>query len=164
MKTVLVPIDFSRISPRVIDEAIVIARAIDGRLVLLTIVPPPAIVASEFALTDVAPESSLEAERDTAEKLAKLQKKLRDKGVTAHTIHQAGPPGERIVEQAERLDADYIVMGSHGHGAFYDLMVGSTTTRVLKQAACPVVIVPAGVRKPRQANVVAAPPREAVEV
>jgi nucleotide-binding universal stress UspA family protein len=34
------------------------------------------------------------------------------------------------------------VMGSHGHTAFYDLLVGSTTHAVLKRAKCPVVIVP----------------------
>ena len=164
MKTVLAPIDFSRISKRVIDEAIVIARAIDGRLVLLTIVQPPAIIASEFAPTEFATGFSLQAEKDATERLAELQKYLRDNGVTAHAIHQVGQPGARIVEQAERLDADYIVMGSHGHGAFYELIAGSTTTRVLKQAACPVVIVPAGIKKPRKANGVVAPQRDAVEV
>jgi nucleotide-binding universal stress UspA family protein len=34
-------------------------------------------------------------------------------------------------------------MGSHGHTALYDLIAGSTTTRVLKGAPCPVVVVPA---------------------
>jgi nucleotide-binding universal stress UspA family protein len=33
-------------------------------------------------------------------------------------------------------------MGSHGHTAFYDLLVGSTTHGVLMRANCPVVIVP----------------------
>ncbi len=32
-----------------------------------------------------------------------------------------------ILETADRLKADYIVMGSHGHTALYDLLVGSTT-------------------------------------
>jgi nucleotide-binding universal stress UspA family protein len=38
-------------------------------------------------------------------------------------------------------------MGSHGHGAFYDLLVGSTTQGVLKRATCPVVIVPTSKKK-----------------
>jgi nucleotide-binding universal stress UspA family protein len=33
-------------------------------------------------------------------------------------------------------------MGSHGHNAFYDLLVGTTTHGVLRKATCPVVIVP----------------------
>jgi len=35
------------------------------------------------------------------------------------------------------------VLGSHGHTAFYDLLVGSTTHGILLRAKCPVLIVPA---------------------
>ncbi len=48
-----------------------------------------------------------------------------------------------IVEQASELNAAYVVLGSHGHTAIYDLLVGSTTHAVLKKAPCPVVVVPA---------------------
>lgn len=143
MKTVLAPIDFSDISDRVIEQAITVARAIGARLVLLNIVQPPAVLTSEYTETDVATEFCTRAERDSAGRLVELQKRLRDAGVTAHAIHQVGPPGQRIVEQAERLDADYIVIGSHGHGAFYDLLVGSTTSRILRRAGCPIIVVPA---------------------
>ena len=47
-----------------------------------------------------------------------------------------------ILAQAKIEDADYIVMGSHGHTALYDLLVGSTTHGVLMRAGCPVVITP----------------------
>jgi len=40
-----------------------------------------------------------------------------------------------------------IVMGSHGHGALYELLVGSITQGVLKAAKCPVVVVPAAGKK-----------------
>jgi nucleotide-binding universal stress UspA family protein len=39
------------------------------------------------------------------------------------------------------------VMGSHGHTALYDLLVGSTTHGVLMRAQCPVVIVPSAKQK-----------------
>ena len=54
----------------------------------------------------------------------------------------SGSPIFRIAEEAKALKADYIVIGSHGHGAFYDLLVGSTTSGVLKKASCAVVVVP----------------------
>jgi nucleotide-binding universal stress UspA family protein len=47
-----------------------------------------------------------------------------------------------ILAQAKKLRADYIVIGSHRHSAFHDLVVGSTTSGVLKRAACPAVVVP----------------------
>lgn len=58
------------------------------------------------------------------------------------TKHVIGVPGRCIPEQAVELNADYIVLGSHGHGAFYDLVIGGTASRVLKEAHCPVVVVP----------------------
>jgi nucleotide-binding universal stress UspA family protein len=62
----------------------------------------------------------------------------------------SGVPAQVILEQAQKLSADHIVMGSHGHTALYDLIAGSTTTRVLKGAPCPVVVVPAQkVSRPR---------------
>jgi nucleotide-binding universal stress UspA family protein len=164
MKTVLAPIDFSDISRSVINEAVALARAIDARLVLLHVVQLPAIIGTGYETEDIAPGFHLETEHQAKRQLTDLQWKLRDEGVTAHVIHQVGSPGERIVQQAERLEADYIVMGSHGHGAFYDLIVGGTTTRVLKAATCPVVIVPAGTNPSLRAKALLGAPEELVDV
>ena len=142
MKTVLAPIDFSDSSRRVIDEAIQLARSIGGRLVLLNIVSPTSAFPSEFDSTGARAAYLAQAEKLAREELATLQRRLRDEGVTAHVVHLIAQPGPGILDQAERLEADYVVMGSHGHGAFYELIVGGTATRVLKQAKCPVVIVP----------------------
>ena len=49
---------------------------------------------------------------------------------------------EAILAKARSARAAYIVMGSHGHGAIYDLLVGSTTHGVLMNAPCPVLVVP----------------------
>jgi nucleotide-binding universal stress UspA family protein len=40
------------------------------------------------------------------------------------------------------LDAELIVLGSHGHGAVHDKFVGSTSQRAIHHASCPVVILP----------------------
>jgi universal stress protein A len=151
MKTVLAPIDFSELSRGVINEAVALARSIDARLVLLHVVQLPAVIGTGFEAEDLAPGFHLEAEQKAKVQLTDLQWKLRDEGVTAHVVLQVGTPGERILDQADRLEADYIVLGSHGHGAFYDLIVGRTTTRVLKDARCPVLIVPvaANVTRPK---------------
>jgi nucleotide-binding universal stress UspA family protein len=82
--------------------------------------------------------------------LARVQDYLTDKGIETDTLQFTGAPVPNILKQAEKLDADYIVMGSHGHTAFYDLLVGSTTHGVLLRATCPVVIVPAEKKKGRK--------------
>lgn len=156
MKTVLAPIDFSDASRRVIDEAINLARSIGGRLVLLNIVSPTSAFPSEFDSTGARAAYLAQAEKHARDELAALQRSLRDEGVTAHVVHQVGQPGPGILDQAERLEADYVVMGSHGHGAFYEIIVGGTASRVLKMAKCPVVIVPSGAKKPAKVSRLAA--------
>jgi nucleotide-binding universal stress UspA family protein len=142
MKTVLAPIDFSPVSRQVVDEAIAIARGHDARLVLLHVVQLAAVLGTGVTESDLPASFRLQVESDAVRQLSSLQRRLRDEGVTAHVVHQVGSPGERILDQADRLDADYIVMGSHGHGAFYDLIVGSTTSRVVTWSKCPVMIIP----------------------
>ena len=65
------------------------------------------------------------------------------------TVQRTGIPVTAILGRAASTKARYIVMGSHGHGAMYDLLVGSTTHGVLKKAPCPVLVVPPVTRRAR---------------
>lgn len=143
MKTILAPIDFSPVSDSVVDTAAALAETPETRLVLLNVVPPTPAAPGDFAGTDIAMRVLRDSDAIAAANLAAVQRRLHASGITAHVLHVIGPVVDRIVEQAERLEATYVVMGSHGHGAFYDLLVGSTTNGVLKRASCPIVIVPA---------------------
>lgn len=51
-----------------------------------------------------------------------------------------GRPSEQLCRAAH--DADLLVLGSHGHGAFHDALVGSTSLHVVRHAPCPVVLLP----------------------
>jgi nucleotide-binding universal stress UspA family protein len=51
-----------------------------------------------------------------------------------------GRPSERLCLAA--LDAELLVLGSHGHGAIHGTLVGSTSQHVIRHALCPVVILP----------------------
>lgn len=145
MITILAPIDFSSASQHVIRAAIKLASPLEARLVLLHVLPPLSRLGGDAALAESGAEFAVLVETDASRRLAKLQRELASEGVVAHAIHRRGNAGRCIVQQANRLAADYIVIGSHGHSAVYDLIVGSTTTRVLKDAGCRVVIVPPGI-------------------
>lgn len=56
-------------------------------------------------------------------------------------VVKRGNPVEKILEQVNENDYDLIVMGTHGHGAFADAMMGSTSRRVLRRCSKPVFIV-----------------------
>jgi nucleotide-binding universal stress UspA family protein len=142
MKTILAPVDSSPASHDVVTAATALAQAVGGRLVLLTVVQPPVFTAEYSVMMDNIAEITAIGERAAANHLAKLQETVAGSGLPVETVQQSGSPVTHIVEQADKYHADYIVMGSHGHTAFYDLLVGSTTHGVMKRARCPVVIVP----------------------
>jgi len=147
VKTILAPIDFSSITELVINQARTLARAFDGRVVLLHVMQPPVITSEYSPFIENIAEIVTVGEKAAAKQLAQLQERLMAEGIATETLQFTGAPVGNILTQAAKLAADYIVMGSHGHKAVYDLIVGSTTHGVLLRATCPVIIVPA--QKPK---------------
>jgi nucleotide-binding universal stress UspA family protein len=88
------------------------------------------------------PEIIPEDERQTSQ-LAKWQEEIAHDGIKVSLQEPTGVVAEEILNQADELNADMIVMGTHGHGAMYNLLVGSATKGVLKHSTHPVLLVPA---------------------
>lgn len=147
VKTILTPIDFSGTTDAVVGQAGALAKALDAQVVLLNVLQPPVITSEYGPFMENIGEIVLVAEKSAAKQLAKLQGELAEGGIKSEIQQLTGAPVTSILKQAEKLEADYIVMGSHGHTAFYDLLVGSTTHGVLLKSRCPVVIVPAQKKK-----------------
>jgi nucleotide-binding universal stress UspA family protein len=142
MKTILAPVDFSPATSGVVAAAAVLARSLEGRVVLLHVTQTPVMVADYGSfMVDMASVTEQTA-KAAAGKLDQLRDQLERDFVKADVVELTGIPVPLIIEQARKLVADYIVIGSHGHTAFYDLMVGSTTAGIVKRSSCPVVIVP----------------------
>ena len=73
---------------------------------------------------------------------SEMSAKLKDcKFIIDEILTIAGVPAEEILKQAERLDMDVIVMGTHGHGLFIDALMGGTARRVVNRSPIPVMIV-----------------------
>ena len=142
MKTIITPVDFSDASAPVIAASVELAKATKGELLLLHVVTPP-VVASEYGLVmENVSEIVQAAETASTQKLAEMLESLSNCGISVRSRQTVSSPVESILEVADEEKADYIVMGSHGHSALYDLLVGSTTHGVLDKATCPVLIVP----------------------
>ncbi len=143
MKTILVTIDFSDVTARVLEKATELAQALDGRLVVLHVIQPPVnLSASDPILVENTARITAAAEKAADKLLERLEKGLLLEFGPVVVRRVTGAPVTRIIEEAEALPADYIVLGSHGHTAIYDLLVGSTAHGVLKKSSCPVIIVP----------------------
>jgi nucleotide-binding universal stress UspA family protein len=163
MKTILVPVDFSPVSRRVLQEARKLAQLSRARIVLIHILKHP-IFATEYSallardaigMLTYPPEVIAASERAARAHLTKCCHELRKDGLAADQRIYEGIPGDEIVREAKKLQPEYIVIGSHGHNAFYNFVVGTTAGAVLKAAPCPVIIVtslPPLKRKTRRAG------------
>jgi nucleotide-binding universal stress UspA family protein len=143
VKAILAPVDFSGITDSVVTQAATLVRALGGKIVLMNVLQPPVITSEYGPFLENIGEIVMVGEKAAAKQLARWQEKLVAQGIATETLQFTGAPVPNILKQAEKIGADYIVMGSHGHTAFYDLLVGSTTHGVLLRAPCPVIIVPA---------------------
>jgi nucleotide-binding universal stress UspA family protein len=144
MKTLLVAVDFSDASRHVIKFAAGLAKELSAHLLLVHIVEPVASYVPIGAAMDViesAPppvmEEDLKAQKGHLDTLAVGLE-------NAETLAVIGLAADEIATQALDRKADFIVLGSHGHGALYHLFAGSVVTGVLKRAKTPVIVVPVG--------------------
>jgi len=142
MKTILVPIDLSTATESVCAAAATLAKGLGAKLVLLHIVQPP-VITSDYGI----PMENLEelvsvSEKAAAKQLQAMKEKYESPELPVELNQVVGAPVPLILEEARSRGTDYIVMGSHGHTALYDLLVGTTTHGILKAAPCPVMIVP----------------------
>ena len=143
MKTILAPIDFSPATKGVIAAASSLARSFDGRVVLLNVTQPPFIVADAGGIALDLDDLTDRTAKAAVIQLEQLRDQLARDFIKADLVQLTGLSVNLIVDQARKLGADFIVMGSHGHTALYELIMGSTTSGVMKRSPCPVVIVPA---------------------
>jgi nucleotide-binding universal stress UspA family protein len=98
-------------------------------------VPPRAAAALDKAIVKAHYD-------EEAEKVFKPIRTFFDKqGLKATFVSKVGQPAEAISTLAEKGKFDLLVLGSHGHGTFVNLVMGSVATKVLAQCGTPVLLV-----------------------
>jgi nucleotide-binding universal stress UspA family protein len=137
MKTILVPIDMSNPDPD--GSALALARGMaaaeGGKIVLLSVIEQvPGFVAAQ-----IPPDFHEKVQAETGAELRKLagQRGLAD---DTEVVVRDGHPSTEILEYAEAIGADMIVIASHDPGPV-DYLLGSVAARVARHAHCSVLIV-----------------------
>jgi len=135
-------VDYTTASEMVLKVTKAYAKQLQEEVYLIHVEPPElAFAGCEPGLQPVRDQVA----HDTKTEHARLQKDARaleKTGLKVTPLLLQGPPGETIVAEAERLEADLIIIGSHGHGAFHKTLVGSTSEDVLRKARIPVMVIP----------------------
>jgi nucleotide-binding universal stress UspA family protein len=148
-RRILVPLDGSTLSARVLPHAAALAETFGATLVLLRVIVPLAdIIVAEATAVGLTPAPAVDptpiynAEREAAESyLAAAADMLERKGLEVDVDVEEGRAADVIVERARDLRVDLIAMTTHGRGGLGRLILGSTADEVLHHADRPVLLV-----------------------
>jgi len=142
IRRILCPIDFSEFSRHALDHAVAFARCYDSTITVLNVCA--LVPATAFAPGTPMLPVSVPTPGDLEALLASMKRFVETEvGLTVPMHFEIGEGGaaSEILERATAIASDLIVMGVHGRGAMDLLVFGSNTARVIRAAACPVLIV-----------------------
>jgi nucleotide-binding universal stress UspA family protein len=142
MGTIVVATDGSAAALAALDAATELARESGDRIAVITVWQA---LQGDFGLAHPAaarlPEL-LDAERSRAEEiLDEAQSRAAQAGLDVTTRLATGDPGDCICAYARELDARLVAIGTHGYGAVMTLIVGSVSSKVIRRAGRPVLVV-----------------------
>lgn len=140
-RRILVPVDFSPLSNRLVDTAQAVAP--DAHLVLIHSFELPFEGKLSFAGVDdaVIRQYRFQARQEATRQLELLAAACRlDRDKTTLLVRH-GEPSQLIVEQQQELECELVVMGKHGRSDFEDLLLGSVTKHVLAESHGDVLVV-----------------------
>ena len=140
-KKILVALDLSNDSKKVIDTAVRLAgNKVKGLHLVHGVEPVAAAYSMDIYAININ-ELQQEAINLAEKRLEKIGKEIGIGGGQVHSL--LGAPAPEIRNLAAEIGADAIVMGSHGHSG-WKLLLGSTATKVLHGATCDVLTVHVG--------------------
>jgi|ERR1017187_9444 nucleotide-binding universal stress UspA family protein len=148
LKRILVPVDFSHCTREALDFAAVLARQFGASLAVLNVITPYYAV-DPYGMNppgDFEPDLVSCAEKQ----LQHLVSQALPPEVSSQTLVRRGRPANEIIEAAKELDADLIVLPTHGHTGLKHVVFGSTAEYVVRHALCPVLTVRAKGQKPEE--------------
>ena len=141
-RRILCPVDFSACSLDALSSALNIAGETAARLTVLHVIELPPELRENALVADFDVDRiRAAAEREARRRLRDLVPNEAAADCTVQTAVLEGAAYHEVLRQAVEDRSDLIVMGVHGRGAMDLLVFGSTTQRVIRAAACPVLVV-----------------------
>jgi universal stress protein A len=145
MNRILAAIDFSEETDEVISEAIMLTKALQGRLRILHVDD-----SAPYSYTPKPPKNETPTESKpqiakppmAANNLGGIRARLSKEQFEADYRLMEGPAADNIISAAREFAADIIVIGAHEHGKFFRCFFGDTTESLIRHAPCPILVVP----------------------
>lgn len=133
-KSVVVPIDFSGESKMAVETAVQLVNS-PANVHVIHVMFPMDIVAPGVVWGGIDDVDREKAVQDHAQQF------LEESNLTGLTVlTRVGDPGTEIAEYAKSINADLIVIPSHGYHGIKRALLGSVAERVIRHAHCPVLV------------------------
>lgn len=142
MKRIVVAIDFTEVTSKVLDVAKKMVRQNDGELFLIHADTMEVYI--DFANMYTPPPFELyeKQKKVVDEKMKVIHTDLENSGIKHQCTIIEGPTVKIILEQMEKLDADLLIIGSHRHGKLYHFLMGNIHESIITKSQCPVMVIP----------------------
>jgi nucleotide-binding universal stress UspA family protein len=132
--TILCPIDFDVNSLAALDWARDLAHALQALLQVLHVVTlsDPLLIPAPFLNSRAREHASIRLDKIARESLGNVDHRL---------ILKNGQPAEQIIQSADEVGADMLVMATHGRAVVSRFFLGGVTEKVLRLSPCPVLVI-----------------------
>ena len=141
-KHILIPTDGSPLAEQAITQGFLLARALNARVTVVTVVPPFHVIAIEpMVVTTTREDYDRDAAKLVEDRLAMPRAASKAAGVLYNDVYVvAEQPWAAIIETARNAGCDLIMMASHGRKGVSALVVGSETMKVLTHSKIPTLV------------------------
>lgn len=103
--------------------------------------PDPAFVGYEAGPQEVR-DAVAHGIREHHRRIEAEADRWRETGLDTTALVIQGPVVEMILKEAEKVEADAIVMGAPSHSRWHDLLLGNVADSLIRKAPCPVLVIP----------------------
>ena len=141
IRRILVPIDFSVHSKNALRYAVPMAESFGASLHLVYVVEPTVYPADLGFGQVVLPGVEEELRDKGLDELRKLIEREIGDRAKATSVVRTGKPHQEILREAEEREVDLIIVASHGHTGVEHILFGSTASRIVRLAKCPVLTI-----------------------
>ena len=138
----LVAVDLSQSTETIVEKVKEITREYPAKVwILHNALPEPDHI--EFKVDPLAARKNLaETFHKEHRQIQDIADRLRKSGLDSKALLVHGATVETILKEAADLDVDMIVVGTHGRGAMYQLLMGSVSEEIIHKSRFPVLVVP----------------------
>lgn len=136
IKNILIPVDGSEGSDRAITHAITLAEVCGAKLNFLYVAN-----INQLAINACLSDAILEAVTKAGNVILERAMQMVPSGIDKEAFSETGSPAVVILDFADSIEADLVVMGSRGLGVVKGVLLGSVSQYIVEQSKCPVLVV-----------------------